>query len=169
MSPILKTPKNIKELLKIDIDWLYQNAVFKADLITDADDSRNFLLFDLKTIVFDLFDQFQISMFNKKASHLEFIAKNPKPDQVYQLIERIVNAYGADENNQNAMDFKSSKHMSWWFKNNSHEQSYDEPKSIEEDIYYGILVDGMAENQLILALVCYENIDPKLNEKDWLQ
>lgn len=165
----MKTPKNIKELLKIDIDWLYQNAVFKADLITDPDDSRNFLLFDLKTIVFNLFDQFQISMFNKKASHLEFIAKNPKPDQVYQLIERIVNAYGADENNQNAMDFKSSKHMSWWFKNSSHEQSYDEPKSIEEDIYYGILVDGMAENQLILALVCYENIDPKLNEKDWLQ
>ena len=161
-------PRNIKELLGIDIDFLYQNSEFKTDLIIDKSDNRNFMLFDLNSKFLEIFDQYQISIFGGKASHLEFLCKSQNSDRISKLIELIVCEYGTDENNQNSADWNSSKYMTWWFKNAKHEQTFDEPDNTEE-LYYGIMIDGMNENQMTLAIIEYNNIDHKLNKKNWLQ
>lgn len=163
-----KKTRNIKELLEIDIDFLYQNSQIKSDSKTDKNDNRNYLLFDLNSKFLELFDHFQISMFHEKALHLEFISQNPNLDRIERLIELIVNEYGADENNQSASDWKTSKYLSWWFKNDIHDRTYDDPENTDE-LYYGITIDGMKNNLLNLVLIDYKNIDPKLNKKNWLQ
>ena len=76
--------------------------------------------------------------------------------------------HGVDENNQSASDWNTSKYLSWWFKDNNHEQTYDEPENTDE-LFYGIMIDGMKNNQLNLAIIDYKNIDPKLNKINWLQ
>ena len=68
--------RTIKELLEIDIDLLNKNSVFKTDLISDSNDNRNFLIFDLKSKFLDLFDQFQISFFDEKPCLRERISKS---------------------------------------------------------------------------------------------
>ncbi|WP_157492045.1 hypothetical protein [Mangrovimonas sp. ST2L15] len=164
----MKNPRDIKELLQIDIDFLCENSRFKSDLINDQNDTRNFLLFDLKSKFLDLFDQFQISLFEKKARHLELNSLNPNPEKIKKILELIVSEYETDENNQSASDWNASKHLSWWFKNDKHHQTYDEPENME-DLFYGFIIDGLKDNQVTLAILDYKNIDPKLNKKNWLQ
>jgi hypothetical protein len=122
----LKNPRCIKLLLEIDIDFLYQNSVFKVDLISDINDNRNFLLFDLKSKLFKLFDQYQISIIDNKTSHLEFRASNYDYSELRKFIGLIVNEYGVDENSQTSSDWNSLKYMSWWFKNENHEPTNDD-------------------------------------------
>ena len=160
--------RTIKELLEIDIDLLNKNSVFKTDLISDSNDNRNFLIFDLKSKFLDLFDQFQISFFDEKPCHLELLCRNINSNSTKKIIELIVSEYGVDENNQSASDWNTSKYLSWWFKDNNHEQTYDEPENTDE-LFYGIMIDGMKNNQLNLAIIDYKNIDPKLNKINWLQ
>ncbi|MCF1191195.1 hypothetical protein LRR18_06315 [Mangrovimonas sp. AS39] len=163
----MKNPKNIKELLQIDIDFLYQNSLFKSDLKTDQNDTRNYLLFDLESKFLDLFDQFQITLFDGNVRHLELISKDINSDKMKKIIELIISQYGADENNQTKSDWNTSKYLSWWFKNSNHQQTIDQPENSDE-LYYGIVVDGMKNNQLNIVLLDYINIDPKLNNKNWL-
>ncbi|MCF1421434.1 hypothetical protein [Mangrovimonas futianensis] len=84
-----------------------------------------------------------------------------------KIIELIISQYGADENNQTKSDWNTSKYLSWWFKNSNHQQTIDQPENSDE-LYYGIVVDGMKNNQLNIVLLDYINIDPKLNNKNWL-
>jgi len=164
----LRKIRTIKELLEIDIEFLDKNSVFKTDSISESNDNRNFLLFDLKSKFLEIFDHFQISIFDGKARHLEFQALNSKPEGIKKVIELIVNEYGADENNQNAADWNIQKYMTWWFKNDEHEQTYGKPKNSEE-LYYGIMLDGMDNERINLSLIDYYNIDSNLNKKNWLQ
>ena len=164
----MKKIRNIKELLEIDIDLLNKNSVFKTDLISDSNDNRSFLIFDLKSKFLDLFDQFQISIFDEKPCHLELFSRNINSNSTEKIIELIVSEYGVDENNQSASDWNTSKYLSWWFKDSNHEQIYDEPENMDE-LFYGIMIDGMKNNQLNLAIIDYNNIEPKLNKINWLQ
>ncbi|MDN3664388.1 hypothetical protein ACFFU1_11595 [Algibacter miyuki] len=122
----------------------------------------------MKSKFLKIFDQYQISIFNEKAQHLELRSRNYKSDDIKKLIGLIVDEYGTDENNQNVSDWDGLKYMTWWFKNKNHEQTYDEPENTEE-LYYGIMIEGMNENQVRLAILDYHNIDSKLNKKNWLQ
>jgi len=164
----LKKRRTIKELLEIDIDFLYENSVFKTDLIAEQSDTRNFLKFDLKSKFLGLFDQFQISMFDGKACHLEFQSLKQEPNKINKVIELILNEYGSDENNQNLADWNLNKYLSWWFKNNEHEKTYDIPFSTD-DIYYGITIDGMENGITKFLFLNYSNIEANLNKKNWLQ
>jgi len=164
----LRKIRTIKELLEIDIEFLNENSVFKTDSISGSNDNRNFLLFDLKSKFLKIFNQFQISIFDNKAQHLEFRTSKYKSDELKELIELIVDEYGTDENNQSATDWNTLKHMSWWFKNVQHEQTYDEPNNTEE-LHYGIMIDGMNDERINLLIINYCNIDSKLNSENWLQ
>ncbi|NIK92570.1 hypothetical protein GZ212_10455 [Mangrovimonas sp. CR14] len=84
-----------------------------------------------------------------------------------KIIELIISQYGVDENNQTISDWNTSKYLSWWFKNSNLQQTIDEPENSDE-LYYGIVIDGMKNNQLNIVLLDYINIDPKLNNKNWL-
>lgn len=163
----MKNPKNIKELLQIDIDFLYQNSLFKSDSKNDQNDTRNYLLFHLESKFLDLFDQFQITLFDGNARHLELISNYINSDKMKKIIELIISQYGVDENNQTISDWNTSKYLSWWFKNSNLQQTIDEPENSDE-LYYGIVIDGMKNNQLNIVLLDYINIDPKLNNKNWL-
>ncbi|WP_298762047.1 hypothetical protein [uncultured Psychroserpens sp.] len=160
--------RTIKELLEIDIDLLNTNSIFKTDLISDSNDNRNFLLFDLKSKFLKIFNQFQISIFDNKAQHLEFRASNYKSQDIKELIEMIVDEYGTDENNQNVTDWNTLKHMSWWFKNEKHESTYDDYEN-KDDLYYGIMISGNKSNGIEFSLIDYSSIDKIFNEINWLQ
>ncbi|EDP70750.1 hypothetical protein FBALC1_08323 [Flavobacteriales bacterium ALC-1] len=160
--------RTIKELLEIDIDLLNENSVFKTDFISESNDNRNFLLFDLKSKFLEIFDQYQVSMFDQKAQHLEFRASNCEPNDLKKLIELIVDEYGQDENNQSSSDWNNLKHMSWWFKNETHEPTYDDYENTD-DLYYGIMISENKTNGIEFSIVDYSHIDSRLNEINWLQ
>ncbi|MDA0178607.1 hypothetical protein C7H62_1737 [Mesoflavibacter sp. HG96] len=164
----MRNPKNIKELLEIDTDFLYRNSEFKADLISDHNKNRNFLLFDLKAIFFGLFDQILISVFDKKARHLELRSSNYENSELKKLIDLLINEYGNDENDQNWSDWKTFKQMTWWFKNDIHEQTYDDYKN-KDDLYYGLMISEDETIGLSLAIIEYSNIDFEFDKKNWLQ
>ncbi|MAB47799.1 MAG: hypothetical protein CMC05_04125 [Flavobacteriaceae bacterium] len=164
----MRNPRDIKELLEIDMDFLYRNLVFKADLISDQNDYRNFLLFDLKSNFLGLFDQLQISIFDKKARHMEFRTSNYEDSELKRLINLIVNEYGKDENEQNWSDWNTLKQMSWWFKNDNHEPTYDEYDNTD-DLYYGIMISEDKTIGLRLSIIEYSNIDNEFDKKNWLQ
>jgi hypothetical protein len=162
----LKKIRNIKELLGIDIDFLYKKSIFKADLISDPNDTRNFLVFELNFKFLEIFDQFQISIFNGKALHLEFHSSDYEPDNLKKLLDLILNEYGNDENNQSSTD--SLNHMSWWFKDNEHSQTYDDYENTDE-LYYGIMISGNNAKGIELPILSYSNIDLNFNKINWLQ
>ncbi|MAL60228.1 MAG: hypothetical protein CMC14_09285 [Flavobacteriaceae bacterium] len=160
--------RTIKELLEIDVDLLNENSVFKTDLISDRNDTRNFLLFDLKSKFLELFDQYQISMFDKEARHLEFRASDYETSELEKLINLIVNEYGADENDQSLSDWNTFKYMSWWFKNKNHEPTYDDYENTD-DLHYGMMISEDETIGLIFSIVEYSNTDIKFNKINWLQ
>lgn len=164
----MRNPRNIKELLKIDTDFLYRNSVFKADLISDQNDYRNFLLFALKSKFFELFDELQISMFYKKARHLEFRTSNYEASELKKLIDLIVNEYGKDENDQTSSDWNTFKLMSWWFKNDNHEPTYDDYDNTD-DLHYGIMISEDKTIGLRLSILDYSNTDIEFDKRNWLQ
>ena len=159
--------RTIKEILGIDIELLYENSVFKTDSIAETNDNKNFLLFNLKSKFLKIFDQFQISIFDGKAEHLELRASNCKPNDLKKVIGLIIDEYGPDENNQNLSDLNTFELMSWWFKNDKHEQTYDEYDNIDE-LYYGFMI-GIEKEIGCLSILSYSNIDLNLNKKNWLQ
>jgi hypothetical protein len=164
----LRKIRTIKELLKIDIDLLNKDSIFKTDFISESSDNRNFLLFDLNSKFLEIFDQYQTSIFNGKAQHLEFRTSNYDSDKLRELIDLIVNEYGVDENNQNSSDWNTLKHMSWWFKNENHEPTYDDYDNTD-DLHYGIMISENNTNGIEFSIVDYINIDPKFNKINWLQ
>lgn len=165
---VLRNPKNIKELLKIDIDFLFRNSVFKADLISGQNDSRNLLLFELTSSFLGLFNHFQVSMFDKKAKHLEFIGSNINDSEIKKLIDLLVNEYGKDENGQRSHDWNTSKNMSWWFKNENHEPSYDDYDHTD-DSHYGIMISENKTTGLEFSILDYSNIDIEFDKNNWLE
>ncbi|WP_179317923.1 hypothetical protein [Winogradskyella undariae] len=160
--------RTIKELLEIDIEFLDKNSVFNTDLISDSNDTRNFLLFDLKSKFLKIFDQFQISMFNKKAKHLQFRTSNYDAIELLKLIDLIVEEYGNDENDQRSSDWNTLKYMSWWFKNESHEPTYDDYENTDA-LYYGIMMSENQPNGIEFSIIEYSNTDMNFEKINWLQ
>ncbi len=155
-------------MLEIDTNFLYRNSVFKADLISDQNDYRNFLLFDLKSKFLELFDQLQISMFDKKPRHLEFSTSNYETTELKKLIDLIVNEYGKDENDQTSSDWNTFKQMSWWFKNDNHEPTYDDYDNTD-DLHYGMVISKDKTIGLRFSIIEYSNTDIRFDKINWLQ
>ncbi len=164
----LKKIRTIKELLEIDVELLQRNSTFKTDLVADKKNNTKFLLFDLNIKFLNIFDQFLISIFNDKAKHLEFRTSKNNLDALKKIIELITEEYGPDENNQTVEDWNNSKYMSWWFKNENHEQTYDDYENTDE-LYYGFMIDGMKKRNVQLFILSYSNVESKFENKNWLQ
>ena len=58
--------------------------------------------------------------------------------------------------------------MSWWFKNDNHEPTYDEYDNTD-DLYYGIMISEDKTIGLRLSIIEYSNIDNEFDKKNWLQ
>ena len=116
----------------------------------------------------EIFDQYQISIFNRKAQHLEFRTSNYDYDKLRKLIDLIVDENGVDENGQSSSDWNTLKHMSWWFKNENHETTYDDFENTD-DLYYGIMISENHINVIEFSIVDYINVDSKFNNINWLQ
>ncbi|WP_353779390.1 hypothetical protein [Winogradskyella sp. 3972H.M.0a.05] len=157
--------KNIKELLDINLELLYGKSVFLTDLISKEGDSRSFLLFGLDPTYKGIFSEFQVSIFNGVAHHLELHVAKHNFDEFKSILEQIISEYGDDENEQGINDIESFEYMSWWFKNDKHEKTYDDPFN-DEETYYGIMINKDA-NKITLGLIDYSNIDIKLNSLNW--
>ena len=164
----MRNARSIKKLLKIDTDFLYRNSVFKTDLISDRNDSRNLLLFELKSKYLKLFDQFKISIFDQKARHLELRTSNYEFSELKKFIDLIVNEYGRDENDQTSYDWISFRLMSWWFKNDNHELTYDDYENTDE-LHYGIMISEDKTTGLSFSIIEYSNTDIEFDKTNWLQ
>jgi len=164
----LKKIRTIKELLEIDIEFLRRNSVFNSDLITDKNDNRSILIFDLSFNFLNLFDQFLVRLFNSKPMHLEFRTSKINSTKLDEFIKLIVTEYGKDENNQSAEDWNQMKSMAWWFKNENHEKTYDDFENTDET-YYGLMINESADKKIQFAILSYNTIDSKFERENWLQ
>ncbi len=54
--------------------------------------------------------------------------------------------------------------MTWWFKNDIHEPTYDDYKN-KDDLYYGLMISEDETIGLSLAIIEYSNIDFEFDKK----
>lgn len=160
--------RTIKEILEIDMDLLYENSTFRTNSISESSHNKSFLVFDINSKFFNIFDQFQVSIFDDKAYHLQFQTSHYDSDHLKKLLDLIVDEYGTDENDQNSSDWNTLKHMSWWFKNKNHEPTYDDYDNTD-DLYYGIMISEDSKKGIELTIIDYKNLESKFNTINWLK
>lgn len=154
--------RNVKELFSIDLRCLLENSTFLKNEIVEGKYNREYLIYDLNSKFLNTYDQLSITLFKGKPTHLTFTAKVDDSQKTKEVIEKLTDEYGPDQNNFTSDDWGMKEHFAWWFINEQHHQTVDDPFGREQNkIYYGIMINSLFWGGSELVICNYMFLETK--------